>query len=181
MEKSKPVQMEKGEIRRFFEKNPWVAGVVVLLCLGGIYVFGFRGSTVTPEAFYSQDDGKTFYGGTYRVAPFMNNGREVAMALVYTCDGGKTKFVGYLLRYTPEGRPLMEKALANSQFNPGPFVPSEVKRPGDPGWTAAGGTPTGPQRAAATVTPSAPARTAAEIRDIRCPDGTPAELVGSGT
>ena len=87
---------------------------------------------------------------------------------MFTCDGGKTKFVGYLRRFTEEAKKNREAIAKNATGQPSPLMIEvedvggiEIKKPktGDTGW----------------VKESDPA--SEQIRDVKCPDGQPAELV----
>ena len=64
-------------------------------------------------------------------------------APIFSCDGGKTKFVGWLEQYSPEAKALLESAERDSKGNlKDPTVVNSlgwdsspmVKRPGDPRW-----------------------------------------------
>ena len=64
-------------------------------------------------------------------------GKEAVQAMIYTADGGATKFVGYLLRYTAEGKLKMKIRLSDPKAEMVPIPPewTEVKRPGSGWWT----------------------------------------------
>jgi hypothetical protein len=85
-----------------------------------------------PKAYFTVDDGKTFFEAPAQVPPFTYHGREAVRAVVYSCDGGKTRFVGYLLRHPPEEKAAAEVILARG----GRMPPGEVKRPGDAEWAS---------------------------------------------
>jgi hypothetical protein len=54
------------------------------------------------KAFYSDDDGQTFFiDSADRIPPFDRNGKPAARAYVYA-DGGKRQFVGFLQRFKPD-------------------------------------------------------------------------------
>jgi hypothetical protein len=60
-------------------------------------------ATGPPKDFYTVDDGATWFVGEFnKVTPFDHDGRPAVLARVFTCDGGKTRFVGYLEKL-PEG------------------------------------------------------------------------------
>ncbi len=122
-------------------------GLVVVQVLGARQRF----PTSLPKAFYSDDDGKTFFAlGTENVAPFDHKGKQAVMAYVYECDG--KRFVGYLERYTPEAR---EKLIGKKSFTPQDQINGrELKRPGDATWVKSGDL--------AAV---------AKVIDVKCPGG----------
>ena len=68
------------------------------------------------------------FAQTVRVPPFELDGKQAVGVMVYSCDEGKTRFVGYLYRYTPEGKARVEEMI--KQHRAGPPVGLEVKRPG---------------------------------------------------
>lgn len=95
------------------------------------------------KAFYTVDDGKSFFSAdSMLIAPFMHEGQPAVQALVYTSDGGKTRFVGYLMRFTPAGqeklRAMREAVKSNRGAMPGldPELQAntEVKKPGSGDW-----------------------------------------------
>jgi hypothetical protein len=85
-----------------------------------------------PKAFFTVDDGKTFFEAPAQVPPFTHRGREAVRAVVYSCDGGKTQFVAYLLRHPPDERAAAEAILKRG----GRMPPGEVKRPGEAEWAS---------------------------------------------
>lgn len=66
------------------------------------------------RSFYTVDDGKTFFVDRIQVPPYRKGMSEAVGAMVFSCDGGATKFVGYLVRFTPEGKAQMEAAQAGN-------------------------------------------------------------------
>jgi hypothetical protein len=102
-----------------------------------------HGGTGAVDAFFSIDDGKTFFAApSENLPPFPSGGGTAVAARVFTIDGGKTQFVGYLERYTEAGkvraRELMALAAAGKK-SPGIDdvlnANTEIKRPGDAQWT----------------------------------------------
>ena len=107
-------------LRETLNENPrvitgvTVAVIVIVLALllwpgGG----AGRNPTAAVEAklFFTSDDGVThFPDDAKNVPPFQKHGREAVRAHVYQCGSG-TPFVGYLSRYTGDGKRAMEEAL----------------------------------------------------------------------
>ena len=57
-------------------------------------------SAAMTKAFYSDDDGKTwFVDKAQKIVPFDHNGKEALRVRVFRCKGGDP-FVGYLERYS---------------------------------------------------------------------------------
>jgi len=112
------------------------------------------------KAFYTTDDGKSwFIDEGSNLAPFDRDGKEAVKAYLFTCDSGTTRWVGYLERYTPDGKSQAEEMLSGkdqAKAGVGTIVMDmEVKRPGQPTWCHLQNF----QQASA-------------IMNIRCPHGT---------
>lgn len=138
-------------VREFIHRYRRVVApvVVVGLVVSVAYaVYQWRSAPADPlagsgKAFYSVDDGTTYFvAGSEQIPPFLHEGREAVQALVYTDDGGKTTFVGYLMRFTPRGVELMramrqpagDRPRALPGLDPGLQANTEVKRPGAGAW-----------------------------------------------
>jgi hypothetical protein len=113
------------------------------------------------QSFYTVDDGKTFFpDSSNKVPPFDEGGQTAVRAYVYTCDEGKTRFVGYLERFTPEGKKQMEEMMSQKQGAAIPLLTNtalsaaEVKKPGATEWV-----------------PKGDIEKAAPIFDVKCPHG----------
>ncbi|HWP40815.1 MAG TPA: hypothetical protein VNL70_07805 [Tepidisphaeraceae bacterium] len=53
-----------------------------------------------PKAWYTVDDGKTFFADSaLKIPPFEHEGKIAYRCQVWTYDGGKTRFVSHLERY----------------------------------------------------------------------------------
>jgi hypothetical protein len=75
-----------------------VAGVVVAIV---VVVLTTRKATVVApaRAFYTTDEGATLFEDALdKAVPFDHDGAQAVLARVFSCDEGKTKFVGYLER-----------------------------------------------------------------------------------
>ena len=158
-------------IRETINKNPAItsavtAGIILLaltfilwnsICSGP----GGGGADAVGKTFFSIDDGKTFFpDDANKIPPFTKDGKQAVRAHVFTCDGGATKFVGYLEMYTPEEKKMMEDAIsgkAPAAVYAGYTGQAMVKKPGAPKWIKLGpGTTTAYQQ---TV-------------QVQCPGGT---------
>lgn len=155
------------------ERPGLVAGAAAGILLLAVLLIGlqmFRTPDLTRQGtgnqhFYTTDDGASLFADdALKIPPFDHQGGQAVRAKVFTCDGGKTRFVGYLERYTTEALALLRPA---SPASPPPedavraALESglEAKRPGNPRWV--------------------PMRNAPEFRRIttvNCPDGTPGPL-----
>jgi len=158
-------------IRETLNQNPGIttAGTagIILVALGFI-VYQLMGSgspKIQTESYYTIDDGKTWFADDInKVAPFIHQGKEAVRIFIFSCDGGKTKFVPYLQKYSDEAKKKLEASRegANARPNfPPDFVLQEeiqmtgtlVKRPGDDKWVK--------QMDPASV----------DVTEIKCPDG----------
>lgn len=92
------------------------------------------------KAFYTDDDGKTFFEDAIgKVSPFLHNGKPAVRAHVYVCEGSKEKFVGYVEQFLPQAHDELERMAADPNIparNPDRFLLEErgrmIKKPGDP-------------------------------------------------
>jgi len=91
----------------------WVGVGILIVGLGiiGIQLLrgGGSGIAVSDSAFYTDDNGKTFFkDDRYKVVPFDHNGKQAYRADVFQCPDGK-QFVGLIYRHNAVGRKAMEK------------------------------------------------------------------------
>lgn len=142
--------------------------VAVVLCAGWMTVWFVSGnsdvSQGSAQAFYTIDDGKTWFrDDADKLPPYTHNGATAYRCYVFTCDGGKTRFVSHLERCTPEGKRLAEEQMKQGKRSPGSAMmrrlavgSMEFKKPGtgDQGW----------------ISENDPA--AADLKRPKCPDGT---------
>jgi hypothetical protein len=123
------------------------AGIfVVAIAIVSFQLFGDGGSGIEAptSAFYTDDDGKTFFkDDAYKVVPFDHGGKQAYRADVFKCADGK-QFVGLMYRHNAVGRKAMEEHIAKGAKDPdGSFLTgldvqgTEVKRAGAPNsaWT----------------------------------------------
>ena len=139
-------------------------GVLVLAAVVLFVVLRPRGGPrpEAAEAFYSVDDGQTWFAAAAaEVPPFDHDGRQAVRAYVYRCVGG-TAFVNHLERFKPEARQALDRAAGTEGKRPDAAAVQraylggrEVKRPGGAKWTSV-----------------ADFRAAAEVVAVKCPDGT---------
>lgn len=114
--------------------------LVVLQALGGAAA---EDGVITSRQFFTTDDGKTWFTDDARnVPPYTKHGKEAVRAYVYRTGDG-TEFVGYLQRYSPAGKKMIEDALARpiEEQLDSPFIAAEGtmqwKKPGDATWIGA--------------------------------------------
>jgi hypothetical protein len=88
------------------------------------------------KSFYTVDDGQTlFTDDSRKLPPFDYNGKPAYRCYVFTSDDGKTKFVGYLERYSEEAKKIKESLNGGATVDPLQtrklMAGTEVKRPGN--------------------------------------------------
>lgn len=156
-------------IRETLNKNPAIttgATAAIILIAIGFIIYQLSGGSspgIATEAYFSNDDGKTWFADDInKIPPFDKDGKPAYKAYVYQCPGSDP-FVSHLERYTEAGKKAMEAAMnSNDPNNPVimedvQMTAIEVKKPGaDPvkGW----------------VRQSSPV--AAKVMELKCPDGT---------
>jgi hypothetical protein len=136
-----------------------IVGAVTVVCvvaaIGSIVwqLMGQRHTLMTkmPDAFFSVDDGRTFFvAGGDNYPPFDYQGQTALRAYVFQC--GSTRFVGYLERFTPAAH----QAMVDNKATSGTLIYGrELKKPGAKTWVSSGN-----QKASAMVA------------DVHCPDGS---------
>ena len=125
-----------------------VAAVFLMLVLGTLawqLWYADTGPSVGGDAgqrYFTVDDGKTYFAdAATRYPPFEQDGKPAVQAMVYKDLDTGDVFVGYLMRYTPEGKKALEAAdkmppAARRNAGEGSVVENEVKKPltGAAGW-----------------------------------------------
>ena len=156
-------------IRETLNKNPGIttgATAAIILLAVGFIIYQITGGGqpgMATEAYYTIDDGKTWFADDInKIPPFDKDGKQAVKAYVYKCPGGDP-FVSHLERYTPAAKKAMEAAMKSNDPN-NPMVMEdvqmtglEVKKPGtDPvkGWVK-----------------QANAAVSGKIMELKCPDG----------
>jgi hypothetical protein len=140
----------------------------VLMIIGAcIYAYMNSGDLRPPgyrSVFFTTDDGKTWFEDSVEnVAPYTKDGKQAVQAHVYSCNGGKVKFVGYLERMSPEAKAEIDKYKAMNSMPDTPTAQRiyeggvQVKRPGEPEW-----------KSKSTFGFEGP--------PVKCPDGTTKDL-----
>ena len=129
-------------IRETLNKNPAIATgatiAIILVALGAIvYQLLPNRPHIVTKSWYSDDDGVTYFRDELnKIPPFDHNGKEAVRCFVYKWKGGK--FVGYLQKYSDEGKKKMEAAQADKN-NSNPMIMMEtegeilIKKPGADG------------------------------------------------
>jgi hypothetical protein len=143
-------------------------GIVVIALIIIIWqLSGGRGYTFPTRAFYTVDDGQTtFVDAIDRIPPFDHQGQEAVRVHMFSCDGGRTRFVGYLERYNPQAKARMEQARAaegqemmmDMMYDELAMTGVEYRKPGMP--------------AGQWVNHMQHPQIAGEVTSVRCPDGT---------
>jgi hypothetical protein len=118
-----------------------IIGVLVAALLLWM-IFGRSGSTpgVPSKAFFSVDDGKTWFRDDIgKVAPFQHDGKEAVRATVIQCSDGK-QFVALLEKMRPEAKAELERLQSSGEIVDTPTFQrltesgTLVKLPGQGDW-----------------------------------------------
>lgn len=113
--------MQLSEIPKKFA----VTAIVVIVVILAAAAYFLSSSAPAPssgptKAYFSVDDGKTwFIDDINKYPPFDHDGKTAVRARVFSADGGKSTFCGYLERYTPEAKAKLEQRDQNTSRNPG--------------------------------------------------------------
>ena len=148
-------------IRQAINENPVltsaITGGIIAIALGFIIYQGCNdpGRTNANRAFYSADDGQTWFEDDGKlVPPIMKNGKPAFRATVVKCGDGDP-FVSSLERYTPEVKAKMEQMIAaNKGERPTTIefinleMQNEVRKPATQTWFARHRNPIGYMKAA---------------------------------
>jgi hypothetical protein len=137
-------------LRETINKNPGLSTAVLLgMAAAAIALIvwqlrgGNDGATLGRMAYYTDDDGKTFFtDDVHRIAPFTrpNSSRESVRAHVYRCTTTSKPFVGWMEKYTPEAQQEINRFNADPK-NRGRISPAYsadagrlIKKLGDEKW-----------------------------------------------
>jgi hypothetical protein len=124
-----------------------LAGLLVLVAVGlWVWQSASGGQPVPAEAssgkaFFTIDEATCFVGDASQLPPIPRDGKEAVRAYVFTCDGGKSRFIGYLERYPQNVKAMIESARKDSRTASEILgarahggLDSEVKRPLQGAW-----------------------------------------------
>ena len=149
-------------IRDQINKNPlpWLIGLAVVV--GAVLLFVFLPGDPTgtsgyrPEAFYSVDDGQTYFTDRPdEVPPYTYDGKEAVSAIVARDKATNEEFVLYLAKYDPAVRGQANAFQDAGAAGPAP--PMLIKRPGDEEWISNEDPARAAEAAEITVPPASPA------------------------
>ncbi len=114
--------------------------VIAIVIIGWQFMHSNRQGALTgpitgDQAYYSDDDGKTFFTDDMKkLTPFKHAGKDAVRAHVYRCSKGDP-FVGYLERHTELAK--QQKGMAMEMGGRPSFTEHavfEVKKPGKSPW-----------------------------------------------
>jgi hypothetical protein len=135
---------EGRDVREVLERNRGIFGAIGALLLfiavmsilhqavGGPH----RNTRLLNSAFFSDDDGKTwFLDDVSMLPPFNHHGRTAVRAVVYRYGTG-SKFVGYLEKFPNDQLIQIEAAISANPEQTSHWLsaPMQIKKPGDTDW-----------------------------------------------
>ena len=163
-------------IREKLNENPsittgaTIAIIVIALIWIGVQLFGSGNNVGGPRNLYFTTDDSSpeaakaamFEADAKNLPPFDHDGKPAYQVMLYSCDGGKTTWIGYLRRYSKEGLAQLNAMRDNKDKGPIPpgtmNIPAiammEVKVPGPGKW----------------LNQSDPK--ARDLQNVHCPDGS---------
>lgn len=158
-------------IREKLNENPAIttgvtaAIIVVALIIIGWQLFGGGGPRIPTKAYFTVDDGQTWFADDInKIPPFEHNGQQAYRVHLYTCDGGRNVFPTHLERYTDQAKAALLRAREGEQtgdMDPALYeqaeMGTEIKKARDPN---------------ARWIPQRDYERAGEIMNPICPDGT---------
>jgi hypothetical protein len=114
-------QIKNEGLRKTINERPGASAaagavLIVLACLFIIYELrpAARPSPFAGKAFFSDDDGLTFFvDKATLIPPFDHNGKPAYRCRVYQCEGGQP-FVNHLERYTPQDKATLEEIISRT-------------------------------------------------------------------
>ena len=137
----------RDKINQYRNVGVGASSCIIVLAVGFIIWWEARGSrpvssAPVTQAFYSDDDGKTwFIDDLVKVVPFDHHGGQAVRAEIFRCAQGKP-FVGYLERYSDAVKAKITSAavghpdaVASAMMD----EMTEVKRPVEAEWINPGG------------------------------------------
>jgi hypothetical protein len=129
-------------IRETLNQNPQIAtagtiGIIVvalsIICYQLVCTGGGAVQSGVNKLYFTSDDGATWFADdASKLPPFDKDGKQAVRSYVFTCDGGRTKFVGYLERYSPAAAEQIKKLRDQSAAAPS-GAPSGGPSGGGPG------------------------------------------------
>lgn len=130
------------------QSTPFSIIAALLLVVAGAWLLissmGNERNIGVAKAFYTIDDGKSvFVADSANIPPFSHDGKTAVQAMMFTADGGKTRFVGYLMQFTERGQAKLREARAKADrpaptLDPELQVNTQVKKPGEANWVSLG-------------------------------------------
>jgi hypothetical protein len=172
-------------VRQALNEHPRAsAGVAVgVIAIALAFVFWTRlrpeGPPEAPsKAFFTTDDSSPtaakaalFSDAADKLPPFQKDGKNAYRAYVFSCDGGKTTWIGYLEKFTTQGLERMKAGgrpggarEGGAGASPSNAMVSmegvQVKKPGDAQWTDMSNL-----------------GKASLVTDLKCPDGSRTNIV----
>ena len=159
----------RGLVDRHRRSALALALLLIFACAAWLTWFYWPGPDLSPptRAWYTVDDGATWFeDDAERIPPFDHEGKPAVRLHLYTCDNGKTMFVGYLQKLPDQTlQKYRDKGIDPATIDDDVLAAENgwlYKRRGDMEWVS-------------NIDPSQSYR---DVLAVRCPDGkgSPAEV-----
>ncbi len=134
-------------VREAINRHQTLAGGIALVIAIIALYFTFRSASssnysgIATASFYSADDGKSWFKDDLdKIPPFDHDGKQAVRAHVYRCQDTGKEFVGYLEKFSPEGKSSLEKLTAENALGDSATVSAiyelhvQAKKPGQGEW-----------------------------------------------
>jgi hypothetical protein len=97
-----------------------IIAVVLLVAAGGVTYWRMSGKggpvTTTGVYYYDLSKGELFTASSDRIPPFQHGGNTAVRAHVFACSGGGEQFIGFLEKFGPQARAMIEGIVKNSKM-----------------------------------------------------------------
>lgn len=137
---------EVGILNRHKRVTIVVAILAILAASAWLTYFYWPGPDVSSPiyAWYTVDNGASwFQDSAERIPPFEHEGKQAVRLHLYSCDDGKTTFVGYLQKLPEEAfKKYRDKGIDPAKVDDDELAKESgwlMKRPADPEWVSSKG------------------------------------------
>jgi len=135
---------KQGQDGKARERRLLIVAASLVIVLAGVVIVAELWPEPAPprpptKAFYTVDDGASFFvDNAERLPPFDHGGKPAVRAFLFSCDGGKTRFTGFLEKLPEEALQKLVDEGRDLKFVDDDDVAATsgwlTKRPGEKAW-----------------------------------------------